>query len=100
MQIIKGHKSWSLIEIIGKLTRNGHFTCCTLPHYRFRNVQERCHRLLTSGLIVRTGQTDISANFKPTPLLREYVADMADSRTRLPLNQWLKRQKKLADLLA
>ncbi len=95
MRFIKTHKSRSIQEIAEILCEHGSYSACTLPHYRYRPSREACGRLHSAGLVFKSGKTDISVNYKPTDLLKQWWAENkhVPRGGRVMPDTWAKRKR-------
>jgi hypothetical protein len=88
MREIRGHKSYSLSEIVAILSRTGTYTCPTLPHYRYDRVKSACWRLRKAKLLTVSGRQPEAVNLIVTPLFHEWMAAVAAGETQLGVLKW------------
>jgi len=91
-KLIVGHISRTLPEIVEILLNGGTYSCPTLPHYRYSSVQSHCRNLKKRGLIEKSGKADVSVNYKPSALLREWKKEFDEGKTALMPIKWVKQR--------
>ena len=94
MKDIRGHKSWTLDELVQILDKGGSYCCPTLPHYRYARVQRNCQELKRRGLITKSGCTPCGVNYTPTDLFRQWRKEKAEGATTLGPVKWHKQYKR------